>query len=240
MTERNYWGTDSRSPGKKSPAFMHPNVHYHVRKTRHRNLSWAGEVESTPSNPIPWVTVLILSSHLNFVCIVIFPMHSHVRTVQHSSFDRPFNIWRKEELWNSSCDCVSLVTSCPQHNHFSVTLLCFVATWLVGSFCSCRWGEAMSLNCGHQRAYCSSRRWYMSMANHGSMILTGETEELGETPAPVSLCPPQIQRAPNPSLRGERPATNHLSHGTALVTRLLLVLWWHPRINLRVFYVYAM
>jgi hypothetical protein len=68
------------------------------------------------------------------------------------------------------------------------------------------------------------------MANHGSMILAGETEdeELRETPAPVSFCPPQIQRrltrAPNPGLRGERPATNRLSHGTALVTRLLLVL----------------
>jgi hypothetical protein len=29
--------------------------------------------------------------------------------------------------------------------------------------CSCRWDEAMSLNCGHQRVYCSSRKWYMSM-----------------------------------------------------------------------------
>jgi hypothetical protein len=25
---------------------------------------------------------------------------------------------------------------------------------------SCRWGETMSLKCGHQRAYCSSPRWY--------------------------------------------------------------------------------
>jgi hypothetical protein len=27
---------------------------------------------------------------------------------------------------------------------------------------------------------------------HGEMILTGETEGLGEKPAPVPLCPPQI------------------------------------------------
>jgi hypothetical protein len=58
---------------------------------------------------------------------------------------------------------------------------------------SCRWGEAMSLNCGHQRAYCLSPWWYMNMENNGEMILTGETEELGEKPVPVPLCPLKIQ-----------------------------------------------
>jgi hypothetical protein len=42
------------------------------------------------------------------------------------------------------------------------------------SCCSRRWGETISLNCGHQQAYCSSSRWYMSVENHGGMILTGE------------------------------------------------------------------
>jgi hypothetical protein len=32
----------------------------------------------------------------------------------------------------------------------------------------------------------------MSLESDGGMILTGETEELGEKPVPVSLCPPQI------------------------------------------------
>jgi hypothetical protein len=27
----------------------------------------------------------------------------------------------------------------------------------------------------HQRAYCSSHRWYMSMENHGGIVLTGKT-----------------------------------------------------------------
>jgi hypothetical protein len=40
----------------------------------------------------------------------------------------------------------------------------------------------------------------------------------GEKPVPVPLCPPQIPHGrtpgPKPGLRGERPATNHLSHGT--------------------------
>jgi hypothetical protein len=38
---------------------------------------------------------------------------------------------------------------------------------------------------------------------------------------PVPLCPPQISHGldlgPNPGLRGERPATNCLSHGTAFL-----------------------
>jgi hypothetical protein len=37
-----------------------------------------------------------------------------------------------------------------------------------------RWTENTTSICGHQRAYCSSTRWYMSMENYGEMILTGE------------------------------------------------------------------
>jgi hypothetical protein len=51
------------------------------------------------------------------------------------------------------------------------------------------------------------------------MKLTGENRQLGEKPVPVPLYPPQISHGldlgPNPGLRGERPATNRLSHGTA-------------------------
>jgi hypothetical protein len=45
----------------------------------------------------------------------------------------------------------------------------------------------------------------------------GKTEEVGEKPVPVPLCPPQIPRGltANPGLRGGRPAANRLSHGTA-------------------------
>jgi hypothetical protein len=48
--------------------------------------------------------------------------------------------------------------------------------------CSSQWGETMSLNCGHQRVYCPSPRWYMSTESHGGIILTGETKELGDKP----------------------------------------------------------
>jgi hypothetical protein len=36
------------------------------------------------------------------------------------------------------------------------------------------WNENTSLNCDHQRAYCSSPRLNISVENHGGMILAGE------------------------------------------------------------------
>jgi hypothetical protein len=52
------------------------------------------------------------------------------------------------------------------------------------------------------------------------MKMTGENRQLGGKPVPVPLCPPQISHGldlgSNPGLRGERPAANSLSHGTAL------------------------
>jgi hypothetical protein len=51
------------------------------------------------------------------------------------------------------------------------------------------------------------------------MKLAGENRQLGEKSVPEPLCPPQISHGldlgSNPGLRGERPATNRLSHGTA-------------------------
>jgi hypothetical protein len=51
------------------------------------------------------------------------------------------------------------------------------------------------------------------------MKSTGENRQLGEKPVSVPLCPPQISHGLDlgrtPCLRGERPATNHLSHDTA-------------------------
>jgi hypothetical protein len=45
---------------------------------------------------------------------------------------------------------------------------------------SCHWGETMSLNCGHKRAYCSSPRWYMSMEAHDGMTSTGDNSWVTE------------------------------------------------------------
>jgi hypothetical protein len=41
-------------------------------------------------------------------------------------------------------------------------------------WCSRRSGKTMSVNCGHQQAYSSSRRWYISMESHCGMTLAGE------------------------------------------------------------------
>jgi hypothetical protein len=56
----------------------------------------------------------------------------------------------------------------------------------------------------------------MSMESHGGMILTGETDELGEKSDPVSLCsqvPSALTRVSEVSL-----AANYLSHGMALIS----------------------
>ena len=53
------------------------------------------------------------------------------------------------------------------------------------------------------------------------MKLTGKNRQLGEKPVPISLCPPQtphgLTRDQTRDLRIERPATNRLSHGTAIM-----------------------
>jgi hypothetical protein len=51
------------------------------------------------------------------------------------------------------------------------------------------------------------------------MIFAGETEVLGENLTSATLSttnPTWIDPGSNPGLRGERPATNRLSHGTAM------------------------
>jgi hypothetical protein len=59
---------------------------------------------------------------------------------------------------------------------------------------------------------------------NGGMIFARETEVLGEHLPSAALSttnPTSIDPGANPGLRGERPATNRLSHGTALKYRLL-------------------
>jgi hypothetical protein len=57
------------------------------------------------------------------------------------------------------------------------------------------------------------------------MILTGQTEVLGENLPSATLSttnPTWIDPGATPGLRGERPATNRLSHGTAYFSYLQL------------------
>jgi hypothetical protein len=68
----------------------------------------------------------------------------------------------------------------------------------------------------------------VSLESDGGIIhLRGKTEELGEKPVPVPLCPPQI---PYGLTRARIwPATNDLSHGTPS-SRLLQ--WTQPKTRL--------
>jgi hypothetical protein len=58
----------------------------------------------------------------------------------------------------------------------------------------------------------------MSLESDGGMILTGENRRTLRKTCPSATLsttnPTQIVPGSNPGLRGERPATNHLSHGT--------------------------
>jgi hypothetical protein len=95
----------------------------------------------------------------------------------------------------------------------------------------CRWGETIPLNCGHQRAYCSSLMWYMSMESHGGKILTGETEVLGEEPDPLPLCPPQIThgltraRTLSSAMRGRRLTTWAMARSECILKNNRVRLW---------------
>jgi hypothetical protein len=60
------------------------------------------------------------------------------------------------------------------------------------------------------------------------MKSTRENRQLGEKSVPVPLCPPKISHGSDlgskPGLRGERPATNRLSHGTAIMRLIISVM----------------
>jgi hypothetical protein len=76
----------------------------------------------------------------------------------------------------------------------------------------------MSLHYICHRVYCSSPRWYMSMDSHGGMILTGENRRTWRQPCPNATLPTRLlkwtDQGTNPGLRGKKPPTNRLSHGT--------------------------
>jgi hypothetical protein len=96
-----------------------------------------------------------------------------------------------------------------------VQVLVYSVQWL-----SCPWFmsmvDTMSLNCDHQRACCSSPRFYMSMDSQGGM----DDTDRGNRRTRRKTCPSATLSTTNPTwtdlgLCVDRPATNRLSHGTA-------------------------
>jgi hypothetical protein len=62
----------------------------------------------------------------------------------------------------------------------------------------------------------------MSMENHGGTILAGETRRIWRKTCPNATSTKKTAWSDpeaNPGIRGERPATERLSHGTALYIR---------------------
>jgi hypothetical protein len=58
------------------------------------------------------------------------------------------------------------------------------------------------------------------------MMLAGETEYLGKACPSATLPtthPAWVDSGANPGLRGDRPVTNRLSHGTASINVLLVI-----------------
>jgi hypothetical protein len=78
--------------------------------------------------------------------------------------------------------------------------------------------ETVSLNCNHQWAYCSSPRWYMSMENHGGMILTGENQITWRKTYPSVTMSTTNRTWTDPGMNldlfNHRLVTNRLSHST--------------------------
>jgi hypothetical protein len=66
----------------------------------------------------------------------------------------------------------------------------------------------------------------MSVESDGVMILTGENRRTRRKTCPSATLsttnPTWIDPGANPGLRGERPATNDVSHGTALTLHIIL------------------
>jgi hypothetical protein len=58
----------------------------------------------------------------------------------------------------------------------------------------CRWSKTMCPNCGHQRAYCSSPRWYMRVEGHGGIMFTGENRRTRR-----KACPSATLSTTNPT-----------------------------------------
>jgi hypothetical protein len=78
----------------------------------------------------------------------------------------------------------------------------------------------MSLNCGLQRAYCSSPYdILLCMQSHGGIILIGKNRRTQRKLSPSvtfsTTNPTCTDPGRNPCLHGERSAANRLSHGTA-------------------------
>jgi hypothetical protein len=79
----------------------------------------------------------------------------YLRSLMGQPWDRLHN--EKARSWIKTTNIKTLLKLEPTYKH-SLTQECW-------SCCSCRWGETMSLNCGHQSSYCSYTQ-YIQRGTH--------------------------------------------------------------------------
>jgi hypothetical protein len=98
--------------------------------------------------------------------------------------------------------------------NFSIIVL--YISWTLLLLFSCRWIGTVSVNCGQQQAYCLFPR----VKSHDGMILIWENRRTERETCPsATLYTTTFKCADpgvNPDPRDERPATNRLSHSSAL------------------------
>jgi hypothetical protein len=90
-------------------------------------------------------------------------------------------------------------------------------------------GVRLSLSRGHKQANCSHPWKYLSMETRRDNIDRGTPKNSGKKPCPSATLstknPTQSDPVAKPGLRGDRPATNRLSHGTAYSLYSSWLLW---------------
>jgi hypothetical protein len=65
MQQSPSWEANRFSASQEIPRILwNPNAHYRIHKCPPPVLFWASSIQSIPSHPTPWRSVLILSSHL--------------------------------------------------------------------------------------------------------------------------------------------------------------------------------
>jgi hypothetical protein len=109
------------------------------------------------------------------------------------------------------------------HNHMSIHSACLKWVVEVSTYAFFYlWSDTTSQNCCHWRTYCSSPGWYMSWRTTVEWYWRENRRTRKKTCTSDTLPtinPTLIEPGANPGLRGERPATNHLSHVTALLPK---------------------
>ena len=106
------WEGNWFSSSEEIPCIIwNSKVHYHIHKCCHLPLSWPRSIQTMPSHPTSWRSIILLSSHLclglpSGLCLR-FPNPVHISALSHTSICSPtsfFSMWSPEQSWVRSTD----------------------------------------------------------------------------------------------------------------------------------------